>query len=999
MRMGPGNSFLIEAKVRVPPVRETAVVRPRVSELFHSRLAAVDVLWVTATAGAGKTTAVVHALEHVYHPAAWMRLDHSEALPGRFLVYLEKALLGALPDKQPVIESALERGISHLECAALLAQSVDDAKVLLVVDEVEQIEESPAVREAVSSFIKYTGSGTKMVLIARREVDFGLARAKVDGRVGYIREADLAFSVDEAREALAQLPLSDIDPKAAVDATGGWVTGVLFESWRSEAHVHGAGGEADPLSSYLSSEIMSSLDPELQSFLVRTSVLDVVTPDHAARVGAVGAGDLMSRLRAAHLPVVFESPQTMRCHTRFREYLLDRWRELDPSLRADVHLRHGQLLLEQQRWEDAVGEFLAGGDVAQAEDTAERAIIAVARRLDIALVEQWLSCFRSWRVESSPVLTAADLLVALEQELYGRAARAADRLAALDSKGVPSDSRLFGAMAWSYFLNGRIADAYRVLDTAPDDAHTRAIRFCIGVELVDDDTHYRDRPPDTYTELDGLLARVDLAHGRFAELATRGQSPLEAVRLAQVGALTGLGRLEEAWSRVPAKTPGWTGTRTRAELLAESGRPEEAWSELIAGRDHLIRSESPLYRMFALLTEAMLALRFRRDVAQARAALRAVAQEPTALQRIRTLEQIALWGGLIALYENDTDEALRQLREAVALMTRWDRRLHLPTAAVYLAEAEWRAGNEESSDRVANLALEAARATGSMQALGRALGDFSAVLSRRLDIESDPDGPWHDLGRTLVVDAETLAVVVTAPAVVVAELDRPAILIGGRRHEPKLIKTIELLGYLAVEGSDVNRADLVAALFDSKNDKSASAYLRMAVNAVRHLTGDPDCLQTDGNRVVWKRGPLTSTFSATLISYRRIRRVSGRERLRLALETLERVSGKEVLPGAPSPWATEHRRCWATLILDIRHTAAGAAYETADYGVAHRLVKQVLAEDAYRESAWRLAMKVASAIGDTDGVIAAYRGCEAALHELAATPSAATRELFDRLRI
>ena len=50
-----------------------------------------------------------------------------------------------------------------------------------------------------------------------------------------------------------------------------------------------------------------------------------------------------------------------------------------------------------------------------------------------------------------------------------------------------------------------------------------------------------------------------------------------------------------------------------AELLAESGRPEEAWSELIAGRDQLSRSESPLYRMFALLTEAMLALRFHRD--------------------------------------------------------------------------------------------------------------------------------------------------------------------------------------------------------------------------------------------------------------------------------------------------------------------------------------------------------------------------------------------------
>ena len=58
----------------------------------------------------------------------------------------------------------------------------------------------------------------------------------------------------------------------------------------------------------------------------------------------------------------------------------------------------------------------------------------------------------------------------------------------------------------------------------------------------------------------------------------------------------------------------------------------------------------------------------------------------------------------------------------------------------------------------------------------------------------------------------------------------------------------------------------------------------------------------------------------------------------------------------------------------------------------------MLAEDPYRERGWRLAMKIASAVGDADGVIAAYRGCAAALRELPTDPSLATRALFDRLR-
>jgi ATP/maltotriose-dependent transcriptional regulator MalT/DNA-binding SARP family transcriptional activator len=997
-QMSAGTAFLLEAKVRVPPVRQMAVARPRVSQLIHSRLAAVDVLWITATAGAGKTTAVVHALGDVLRPVAWMRLDRGEVMPGRFLVYLEQALLRALPGHEPVVASALERGLSHPETAALLAQSMAGPKAVFVLDEVERLETAPAVREALSSFLTYAAPYTQTVLISRREVELGLARAEASGRIGRLGERDLAFSVEEAREALARLPLAGMSAQAAVEATGGWVTGVLFESWRSAEHVHGSGGEADPLSSYLSSEIMASLAPELRDFLITTAVLDVVTPEAARHIGAVGAGETMSQLRDAHLPVVFEAPQVMRCHPQFREYLLDRWRELGPSVQADIHFRHGQFLAGQRRWEDAVGEFLAAGDIAQAEDTAEQVIISVARCLDLDLVARWLGAFRAWRVESSPVLSAAELLLALDREQYGRAARAADRLAASRDQASFPDARLLGAMAWCYFVNGRIDDACRVLDDAPDDAHTRAIRFCIGVELIDDDTHYRDRPPDTHTELDGLLARVDLAHGRFTDLLTREGSTQEAVRLAQVGALTGLGRLEEAWSRMPAATSGWTGTRTRAELLAASERPEEAWSELITGRDRLSRSESPLYRIFALLTEVMLTLRFRRDTAQARAALRAVHQEPTATRRIRVLEQLALWQGLIALVEDNTDEALVQLREAVTLMQSWDRRLLLPTAAVYLAEAEWRAGNDELSDRAADLALEAAKTTGSVHPLCRALADFPAVLSRRLDLEPDPDGPWHDLGRTLVVDAESPEFAGPRSSLVVDELDRAAILVGGRRHEPRLIKTIELLSYLALEGPDVNRADLIAALFDSKNDKSANAYLRMAVNGIREMTGDQGCVHIDACHIRWNAQPLSSTFVEARTRYRRMRRVAGRDRLELALETLRRVEGREVLPGARSPWITGHRERWATLIMDIRHTAAEAAFEAASYGEAHRLVKQVLAEDPYRERGWRLAMKIASAVGDTDGVIAAYRGCTAALRELPTDPSPATRALFDRLR-
>ncbi|MFB1298571.1 BTAD domain-containing putative transcriptional regulator [Mycobacterium sp. pW049] len=954
---------------------------------------------MTATAGAGKSTAVAQYVESREAPVAWLRADDGDIAAGRFLLYLERAIRIARPDHPAKVEEALARGISQQDTAALLAESTAGLDLLVVIDEIEHIADSTGSRSVLSAFLSYAGPSTKVILISRRNVDLGLARAELYGRVGHVREHDLAFSIGEAEEALTRLDRSEgVDVADAVRATGGWVTGVLFESWRSAHHVPGSGGEADPLNSFLSSEIMAALDTRCQDFLIRTAVLDVVSPQRAAQLGIKDGADTMRVLYDAHLPVEFDGPSRMRSHARFRDYLIDRWAELEETTQADIRYRYGQLLVLEGCPEEAVTQFLSAGDPAQAEDVAAEVILDVARRGDLELVERWLDAFRSWRVDSVPAFIAADLLVGLDHEEFGRAARAADRLLQVGDTALLSDSRLLSVMAWGYFVAGRVEDSLRVLDQlGPRDPQTAAMRFCIGVELVDDQAHYRDRPADTHTETDGLLARVDLAHGRFRELVDRGEIPLTAVRLAQVGALAGLGRLEEAQERLPANVSGWTYTRMQVEILAESGRPAEAWSALIAGRERLAASESPLYRMFALLAEAHLSLRFGRDVEHARALLRAVEQQPTAMRRVRVLEQLALWKGLIALLEDDVSEAANQLNAAVSLMTKWDRRLFLPMAAVYLAEAQWRANNEDLADAAADLALRTATEIGSTQLLNDSLADFPAVLSRRLDIEVDPDGPWHDLGRTLIINAETSEVVRPA-TLCVDELDTPAVVLSGRRHPVKLVKCIELLSYLATAGGSAPRADVISALFESKNDQAANAYLRIAVNGIRDLTGDPECIQVGDGHIRWSGGILTSTYVSTMTAYRRVRAANGPERLGLSMQLFNELDGKTILQGARSIWALDHQQRWAALVLDICHTAAEAAYDTARYGLAHRLVGQVLARDAYRERAWRLSMKIAAAVGDTDRVIAAYRDCEKALGELPTTPSKATRELLARLR-
>ena len=81
-----------------------------------------------------------------------------------------------------------------------------------------------------------------------------------------------------------------------------------------------------------------------------------------------------------------------------------------------------------------------------------------------------------------------------------------------------------------------------------------------------------------------------------------------------------------------------------------------------------------------------------------------------------------------------------------------------------------------------------------------------------------------------------------------------------------------------------------------------------------------------------------------------------------------------------------------------RLQAAQTQYEQEQFLDAERLAREALAQDPYQESAWRLLMRVGSAVGDEDRVITAFRQCQRALAELDATPSDSTRRLLDQLR-
>jgi DNA-binding SARP family transcriptional activator/tetratricopeptide (TPR) repeat protein len=1002
-----GDRTVIQRKLAIPEVTERALGRPRLERLLAMLVERYPVVWVAATAGAGKTTAVVQAARAIERPVAWLTLDGTDAAPGRLVTYLEAALARRAPQVEGVGTGALARRIAHAEAAGLLAEAVGTVPVLLVIDELERLAEAPEALAALGGFVRYAPPTMRVVLVSRRELAVDMGNEATLGRVAAVGEGDLAFTTEEAARALADVGRGEVDPIAAVEATGGWVAGVLFEAWRSEDHVAGLGGEADPLYGYLSSQILEQLDDDDREFLVATSLLEEVTPAAAEALGQHAAGDRLLALRAAHLPVTWSGDAlAMRCHTRFREFLLEclqrRGEEQVRALRA----AHGQLLTSEGHDEDAVEELLRAGQLEGARAAAERVIAGVIERLDLAVAERWLGALADVGPDGGP-LSAAEVMLAIGREEYGRGVRLADRLDAGGQRErlARASGPAASMMAWCYWHGGRIADARAVIDGAEPSPEIDAIRYLLA--LVDGEADGAAlQPALSGGPLDALVMRVHYAHGRLPHLAATPASRWAAAVSApwRISTLRATGHTEQALELYEAQGAAswaavWLHAIVGVEILIDLRRTDEARAALLRARELIGASESQVYDMLSLVMESKLELRLRRDARAAREILGALERRPAAREYGFVAEQVDTWTGYADLLDGDVAAALRRLRAATARMLASDRILELPTAAVYLAEAEWRNGDEDGADRAADLALAAAAKQGSNHLLLQALVDLPAVVARRIDAEPDMPSPWHDLGRALLAQGVAVGSRV-GPLIELEEFGRKALTVNGTGVRPRIAKAYEVVAYLAsCPDQSATRDELLDALFDGRADASARAYLRQAFHRLREVLPAGVELTVERARVALGEGAVIRSESARAEGLlAQAARLRGDERLQATLDALELLERGEYLPGVRTVWAQERRRHLDAVGADARFEAAELAFAAGRYSDAERLTAAVLRDDPYREAAWRLQMRLAGAVGDEDRVIGAFRGCERALGELGARPAGATRHLLDALR-
>ncbi|HTP02827.1 MAG TPA: tetratricopeptide repeat protein [Anaerolineales bacterium] len=486
--MSMDDDFISKTKVILPRRRMDLLSRPRLLEILYERLDRKLII-ISAAAGYGKTSLLIDLAYHSELPFCWLQLDALDREPQRFIAGLIASLterfrgFGGRSQSALTSMTSLDESMERI-LVTLVNEIYDEIHehFVLVLDDFHVLDEAPPILYFVNRFIQLVGENCHVVLSSRtlpELQDIALLVARED--VGGLDFTDLSFQPHEIQALLAQnrqVRLSEEDARKLVDATEGWVTGLQFADLddlaaRSSSLPGVPRKVGVTVFDYLGQQVLEQQPPELQDFLLRSSMLDefnvklcqvVLGPSYAQPPDWY---ELVATITQKNLftQPVGPNGQWVRYHHLFRDYLQENFRrkypdEVEPILRRLAQFEEGI-----GQWESAYQIYTQLDDTEALAGLVERAGIPMYQHARLTL-ESWLKSLPPSVIGKRPGLLSLRGNIELVKGNAGEGLKLFDRaIAAFRRTG--DDSGLALALVrrgGAYRFLGRYDDAVQDAD-------------------------------------------------------------------------------------------------------------------------------------------------------------------------------------------------------------------------------------------------------------------------------------------------------------------------------------------------------------------------------------------------------------------------------------------------------------------------------------------------------------------------------------------------------
>ena len=262
---------------------------------------------------------------------------------------------------------------------------------ILVLDDYHVIDAKP-VDDALTFLLEHLPPQMHLVIATREDPHLPLARLRARGQLTELRAADLRFTPAEAAEFLNQvmgLNLSAEDIAALETRTEGWIAGLQLAAISMQGHQDAASfiksftGSHHFVLDYLVEEVLQQQPESVQTFLLRTSILDRLCGplcDAVLRVSSASGQETLEYLERANLFIVplDNERRWYRYHHLFAELLRQRLHQSDASPTgeeggsvAELHRRASQWYEDNGLEIEAFHHAAAANDIERAERLIE----------------------------------------------------------------------------------------------------------------------------------------------------------------------------------------------------------------------------------------------------------------------------------------------------------------------------------------------------------------------------------------------------------------------------------------------------------------------------------------------------------------------------------------------------------------------------------------------------------------------------------------------------
>jgi len=416
-------SPLIITHILTPKKRPDLLHRPRLVDFIHEHIDR-KLLLISASAGYGKTSLLIDYVYDTDLPVCWLSLVEAARDPRVFLDYLIAAITQHFPNFGQSSRRLLQAGETISDLTLFIGTLVNEIYetipdyFVVVIDDYHLVDSSRAVNLMLDTLIQHLPENCHFIISSRTVPTLtprGLALLTARQEIAGLGVNDLKFTPEEIQALLLQnygQRLPDEAARELAEKSEGWITGILLTThtmWKGlfEGIIRIQGSDSK-VYDYLANEVFSLQSPDLQHFLLSTSILEEMSPLLCDEL--LGVSNSRETLRLLEEKNLFVSrlergeERWYRYHHLFREFLLTKLGEGKPEQVRSLHLRAAKLLRESGAVEKAIQHYLAAQDYTSAVE----AILEIARETydagKLETLAHWIDDLPSDMVQKSPRL-------------------------------------------------------------------------------------------------------------------------------------------------------------------------------------------------------------------------------------------------------------------------------------------------------------------------------------------------------------------------------------------------------------------------------------------------------------------------------------------------------------------------------------------------------------------------------------------------------------------